>query len=142
MLFLRESLGMLSRFGGFRRIRLFSPHTIIEATLSFAVSVFAWNLRIGPLVSGVKQNERKDTHIAECHLEQTRGSEATEGASKDPEDVRTPMLIQGVSAMDCPGTRTFWPQFSARLCCGSQDKLPTFAIETVAVTARVAQPFP
>src|SRR5258708_25531028 len=32
-----------------------------------------------------------------CHLEQARGSGATESASKDPEDVRSAMQIRGVS---------------------------------------------
>jgi hypothetical protein len=54
--------------------------------------------------------------LKHCHLEQARGSEATESASKDPEDGYTTMLIQGVSAMDCPGNRISLPQFSVRSC--------------------------
>lgn len=41
---------------------------------------------------------------------------ATEGASKDPEDVNTTMLIQGILPRDCPRGRISRPQFSARSC--------------------------
>jgi hypothetical protein len=41
-----------------------------------------------------------------CDVEQARGSGATSGASKHPEDGRTTMLIQGVSTRDCPGNRS------------------------------------
>ena len=47
-----------------------------------------------------------ETLSRQCHFEQARGSGATEGASKNPEDGRTAMLIQGVSTRDCPGNRS------------------------------------
>src|SRR5260370_40282073 len=49
-----------------------------------------------------------------CHPERVRGSGATEGESKDPEDASSAMLIQGVLLRDCPGNSISRPRCSAR----------------------------
>jgi len=57
--------------------------------------------------------DRRDT-VNHCHLERSPKELATEDESKDPENVSSAMLIQGVLTMDCPRKRISRPQVSAR----------------------------
>ena len=81
------------------------PLSLVEALhLACRVSIDCWWFEKCAL--------KKAVYV--CHPERVRGSGATEGESKDPEDVSSAMLIQGVFLRDCPGNSISRPRCSAR----------------------------
>jgi hypothetical protein len=71
-----------------------------------------------PLSPPVRSVRHYPTH---CHFERSATtmfaiSRRMGAESRNPEDVHSAMLIQGVSARDCPGNLISPPQLSARSC--------------------------